>query len=423
MHWSWLAEFDKRPADWQVEKLGGLIEIIAGQSPDGSTVTQSGEGLPFLQGNAEFTETSPKAEFWCSAARKRCLPNDTLISVRAPVGEMNRADQAYGLGRGLAALRATKIDTDFLYYGMQLWRKSFGRVAQGTTFDAISERHFRQMWVCFPREDSEQKAIAAGFALVDKSITAVRESIAKAERLQKGLMQQLLTGHLKPDGTPRHKKEFWEHPKAGLVPIGWQVSPLKQLAQINRGKFSHRPRNEPRFYGGPYPFIQTGDVSNSRGYIVSHSQTLSEEGIRISRRFPKGTIFISIVGVNVAATSIASYDVYATDSVIGMIPYDGIVSEYLEFYMRSVQQKLAVLAGDSARENLNYGLLRPLLVKYPTDPKEQRQIADILCNCESLIRAKEQKIAALQRLKKSLMQNLLTGRIRLPVEKTAKKGK
>lgn len=93
----------------------------------------------------------------------------------------------------------------------------------------------------------------------------------------------------------------------------------------------------------------------------------------------------------------------------------------MEFYLRSVQQKLAVLAGDSARENLNYGILKPLLVKYPSDPKEQRQSADILCCGESLIRAKEQKIEAMRRLKKSLMKNLLTGRIRLPLEGATKK--
>jgi type I restriction enzyme S subunit len=79
-----------------------------------------------------------------------------------------------------------------------------------------------------------------------------------------------------------------------------------------------------------------------------------------------------------------------------------------------------VLAGDSARENLNYGILKPLLVKYPTDPNEQQQIASVLCNCDSLIRAKEQKIIALRRLKTSLMQNLLTGRIRLPIKSDAK---
>src|SRR5438309_2259960 len=114
MHWSWLAEFDHQPANWHIVKLGCLIDVIAGQSPDGSTINKSGDGLPFLQGNAEFTDTHPKAAFWCKAAKKQCLPGDTLISVRAPVGEMNRADQPYGLGRGLAALRATNLDPDFL---------------------------------------------------------------------------------------------------------------------------------------------------------------------------------------------------------------------------------------------------------------------------------------------------------------------
>jgi len=73
-----------------------------------------------------------------------------------------------------------------------------------------------------------------------------------AERLQKGLMQKVLSGRLKPDGSPRSESEFWAHQKVGLVPNGWEVLPLKHLAKIQRGKFSHRPRNEPRFFGGPY---------------------------------------------------------------------------------------------------------------------------------------------------------------------------
>ncbi len=419
MHWSWLAEFDERPVDWRVAKLGGLIHVIAGQSPDGSTILQTEEGLPFLQGNAEFTEIYPKAEYWCNTANKQCLAGDTLISVRAPVGEMNKADQPYGLGRGIAALRAIDIDADFLFYGMQLWRKSFGRVAQGTTFDAITERHFRQMWICLPREEKEQKAIAHVFSLTEKSIAATRESIAKAERLQKGLMQQLLTGRLKPDGTRREDVEFWAHPKAGLVPEGWAVSPLKRLAVIKRGKFSHRPRNEPRFFGGSYPFIQTADIVASRGYIRHHSQTLSEEGRLISRKFPMGTIMITIAA-NIGNTGIASYDIYATDSVIGIVPNEGIDSEFLELCLRMRKSYLERMSTESAQANINYGNLRPLLIAHPATIEEQQAVATPIMDCERLILAKEKKIAALQRLKKSLMQNLLTGRIRLPVEEMAK---
>jgi type I restriction enzyme S subunit len=309
----------------------------------------------------------------------------------------------------------SQVRPNYLYHQLKYIERRLKSVGAGSVIRHVDGGFFKRVKIPIPK-DCQQAAIADVLDTADALTESLRSCIAKIERLQMALMQQLLTGRLRPNGTLRGEREFWIHPKVGLVPNGWAVSPLKQLAEIQRGKFSHRPRNDPRFYGGPYPFIQTGDVSNSRGYIAAHLQTLSEEGIRISRRFPKGTIFISIVGVNVAATAIASYDVYAPDSVIGIIPNEDVVSEYLEFYLRSIQKKLAVLAGDSARENLNYGILKPLLVKYPSDPKEQTLIADILCSCESVVRMKEDKIVALRQLKKSLMQNLLTGRIRLPVD-------
>lgn len=412
--------------DWQVKPVGEVFDINPETLPSSTAADFQFRYIPLESVCPEQIEFASVHQIRFgeapSRARRVIRPGDILISTVRPnlqgFAEFQPPDDSsYVCSTGFAVLRP-KNGHDQQFYLQQLLSdfgaSQFCALVTGTNYPAISDRDFARLRLLVPKDGLERET-ASVLRKISAAIVAARESIAKAERLQKALMQQLLTGRLKPDGTPRTIKEFCAHPKAGYVPIRWEVSPLKRLAQVQRGKFSHRPRGEPRFYGGPYPFIQTGDVSNSRGYILSHTQTLSDEGVRISRRFPKGTIFISIVGVNVAATAIASYDVYATDSVIGMIPNDGVVSEYLEFYLRSVQQKLAVLAGDSARENLNYGILKPLLVKYPIDPKEQQRIADVLCNCESLIRAKEQKIAALQRLKKSLMQNLLTGRIRLPV--------
>jgi type I restriction enzyme S subunit len=266
----------------------------------------------------------------------------------------------------------------------------------------------------------EQDRIVIALESVDSTIAAVRESIAKAEWLQKGLMQQLLTGHLKPDGAPRKKYELCMHPKVGLVPRGWNVSPLKLLAQIQRGKFSHRPRNEPRFFGGPYPFVQTADIVASRGYIRQHSQTLSEEGRRISRMFPKGTIMITIAA-NIGDTAIVAYDMFSTDSVIGITPKDGMDSEFLELCLRRRKGYLQRMSTESAQANINYGILRPLLIVHPATIDEQKAVAAPIVDCEKIILAKEEKIVALQRLKKWMMQNLLTGRTRLLVESATKK--
>jgi type I restriction enzyme S subunit len=261
----------------------------------------------------------------------------------------------------------------------------------------------------------EQNAISDTLSVLDAAISAARESIAKAERLQKALMQQLLTGRMRPDGSMRRKGEFWTHPKLGLVPKGWEVSPLKLLAEIQRGKFSHRPRNDPRFFGGSYPFIQTADIVSSQGYIRTHSQTLNDEGKKISRSFSAGTIMITIAA-NIGDTAIVTYEVFATDSVIGITPTSTNCPEFLEFNLRLRKTYLRQMATESAQANINYGNLRPLLIAHPIGLESQAEIVAPITRCESLIAAKQTKITALQRLKKALMQNLLTGRIRLPVE-------
>jgi type I restriction enzyme S subunit len=327
-------------------------------------------------------------------------------------------------GYHLALIRpGEKLNPSFLSYLFQseAARRYFLAKANGLTRFGLDSRAITSFPVPLP-QPNEQASVAYVFDAVESAVESAAATIQKATMLRDGLIQQLLTGHSKSDVTPRHKNEFLSHPKAGLVPKGWNVSPLKKLAEIQRGRFSHRPRNEPRFFGGPYPFIQTADIVASRGYIRHHSQTLSEEGRRISRMFPKGTIMITIAA-NIGDTAIASYDVFATDSVIGITPNAGVNSEFLELCLRMRKPFLERMATESAQANINYGNLRPLLISHPKTEDEQKEVACPILDCERLIQAKEQKISALQRLKKSMMQNLLTGRIRLPVESTAKKGK
>jgi type I restriction enzyme S subunit len=327
-------------------------------------------------------------------------------------------------GYHLALIRPRNgLDSGFLSHVFQseATRRYFLAKAAGLTRFGLNARTIRGLPIPLPKPE-EQAAIAGVLDVIESAISDVRTVIAKTDRMQKGLMQQLLTGRIKPDGSQRTESEFWAHPKAGLVAGGWEVSQLKHLATIQRGKFSHRPRNEPRFFGGPYPFIQTADIVASRGYIRQHSQTLSEEGQRISRMFSKGTIMITIAA-NIGDTAILAYDMFATDSVIGITPKSTVDSEFLELCLRMRQSYLQQVSTESAQANINYGNLRPLLIAHPATDEEQKAIAAPLIACENLIRAKEQKITALQQLKKSLMQNLLTGRIRLPAHRATKEAK
>jgi len=155
-------------------------------------------------------------------------------------------------------------------------------------------------------------------------------------------------------------------------PKGWKLKPLGEVADVNRGKFSPRPRNDPRFYGGAFPFIQTGDLRNSTGYLRIWKQTLNEQGCEVSRRFARGTVAIAIAA-NIGDTAIIDFDFYCPDSVVGIGARSSLAtSEYLERMLRFFQPKLLAEAPETAQKNINLETLRPLLVPAPPNSVQER---------------------------------------------------
>lgn len=154
----------------------------------------------------------------------------------------------------------------------------------------------------------------------------------------------------------------------------WPLRALSEVARVERGMFSHRPRNLPEFYGGDYPFVQTGDVQNSGRIIDRFEYFLTDRGRTYSKSFPPRTIFITIAAV-IGATAISNREVYATDSVVGVVPNYDMDADFLELYLRHKRHYLEnEAATQTAQKNINLQVLRPLLVPCP-DVVEQRQQA------------------------------------------------
>lgn len=146
---------------WPPSALGDVCEIIAGQSPPGSTYRKHPEGLPFFQGKADFGHLHPIAKAWCVEPKKVALPDDILISVRAPVGPTNIADTKCCIGRGLAAIRCgANADRDFILYAIRLLVGKLIEKASGSTFDAINIGDLAALEIPLPRLP-EQKHIVA----------------------------------------------------------------------------------------------------------------------------------------------------------------------------------------------------------------------------------------------------------------------
>ena len=250
----------------------------------------------------------------------------------------------------------------------------------------------------------EQQAIAAVLDSIDDAIEGAEAVIAATGQLRDSLLHDLLTR-----GLPGQHTEFRDVPGLGSIPADWEVVRLGDVATVERGKFAHRPRNEPRFYGGDFPFVQTGDVVKSTGKIREHSQTLNELGLSISRLFPEGTIVITIAA-NIGETAIASYPIAFPDSLVGITP-SGIDTSFLEYFLRSRKAYLNELAPESAQKNINLEDLRPLLTPMPT-PTEQQGISETLRGVEATVEVAREELAGLRLLKESTADALLTGRVR-----------
>jgi len=134
-------EIGRIPEEWEVVRLGdeSVADLIMGQSPPSSTYNNTGIGLPFLQGNAEFGEMYPTPVLSCSHPIKIAERNDILLSVRAPVGDVNIAPFKSCIGRGLAAIKpkSNKLDYLFLFYCLKFRSRLFKSISMGSTFKAI----------------------------------------------------------------------------------------------------------------------------------------------------------------------------------------------------------------------------------------------------------------------------------------------
>ena len=123
-------------------------------------------------------------------------------------------------------------------------------------------------------------------------------------------------------------KPGYKQTEVGVIPENWEVKPFQSLATIERGKFTARPRNDPKYYGGEIPFIQTGDVTNSRGWIKTYQQTLNPEGLKVSKLFPRGTLFFTIAA-NIGDVGFASFATACPDSLVSITPARGIDKHWL----------------------------------------------------------------------------------------------
>lgn len=186
------------PEEWEVVRLGEVCFIIMGQSPSSALINREEKGIPFLQGNAEFTSKYPNPINWIEKPLKIAKKESILLSVRAPVGALNIADREYCIGRGLCSIVTNKNITHnlFIWYYLQFSINNLINLSQGSTFEAISSRELKNYFLPLPPLP-EQQRIAEILSQIDNTIEKEEAYKQKLEHIKKGLMEDLLTGKVR----------------------------------------------------------------------------------------------------------------------------------------------------------------------------------------------------------------------------------
>ncbi len=248
----------------------------------------------------------------------------------------------------------------------------------------------------------EQRHIARTLQRIDDACAIQDEQLRATTDMKRAAMRALFTRGL--------RGEAQKETEIGPVPESWETSTLGESARLERGRFMHRPRNEPRFYGGKTPFVQTGDVVRSGGRIREFSQTLNQDGVAISRVFPAGTILITIAA-NIGFTGILQFDSACPDSLIAITPSQAVGVEFLEYFLQTQQSEMDRLAPKGTQKNINIQFLTPWPIVIPS-LDEQSEIVAILEAIDRKIDLHRKKRAVLDDLFKALLHKLMTGEIR-----------
>ena len=195
----------------------------------------------------------------------------------------------------------------------------------------------------------------------------------------------------------------------------WEETTLENLAEVERGKFSVRPRNDPRYFDGEMPFVQTGDVAGSDMYLKGYSQTLNADGIKVSKVFPADTILITIAA-NIGDTTITRYAVACPDSVVAIqSKKDKANTIFLKNLIDLQKEVLDSQATQNAQKNINLQVLKPLELFAPSI-EEQTKIASFLSNVDEKISQLTQKHALLSQYKQGMMQKLFSQQLRFKAD-------
>jgi type I restriction enzyme S subunit len=399
------------------KQLSETSHIEMGQSPPSEYVFEGlNDGFPFLQGNAEFGDPFPRPKYSCSVPAKVGKYGSVLISVRAPVGAVNLADQDYCIGRGLAAILPQRYPGTFIAAAVAKRSDELARVSQGTTFDAIGKRELHNLYVYAPELPTAAK-IAEILDTLDAAIRGTEAVVAKLKAMKQGLLHDLLTRGIDANGDLRPPQpeapHLYKQTPLGWLPKEWGAVELADVVD-NRRPVVYGILMPGHGHPNGVPVIKVRDIIG--GQILSEQLLLTDPRIdheyRRSRLIGGDLLFTirgSVGRMAIVPNKLENANITQDTARVALRGIDArFVAAYLETEVprRFVSNHTIGVAV----QGINLRDVRRIPMVKPAEG-EDVIVADMLSELETKLSLEVAELSKLRLQKSGLMDDLLTGRV------------
>ncbi len=373
-------------------KLSDIAIITMGQSPKSIFYNTEGNGYPFLQGNRTFGFKKPYFDTYTTVLTKIGLSGDVIMSVRAPVGDLNITPIDICLGRGVCSLRMKNGNQDFLYYLMKYYKPHLINKESGTVFGSVNRNDIANLEVDITIDENEQKKIAQYLSMIDDKIELNNKINNNLEQQAQAIFKSWFVDY-----------EYF----GGKAPKDWTSGILSDFVEIKRGG-SPRPIQEYLSKDG-LRWLKISDATGiTSPYILDIKEHIKESGLKKTVLLKAGSLVLS----NSATPGIPK--ILDVDSCIHdgwlYFPKSQLSNEFLYLYFKYIRKELVALGNGSVFTNLKTDILK----KYPTILPSEKVLADF----DNIIQPFFEQILTLTRenhrlnlMRDTLLPKLMSGEI------------
>ena len=394
------------PEDWEVKKIGDIVNIKSGSSPSKFNLSEQGE-YPFFKVddmNYGFKYLNNSKLYFDSYDNNLMKLGMIVFPKRGASIFTNKIlilNKDGYFDTNLMGLICKKgVNNEFLYYF--LYNYELSKIADTSSIPQINNKHIEPLKIQLPPL-KEQEKIAEILSTIDSQIEDTEKLIEKSKELKKGLMQKLLT---KGIGHSEFKKT-----EVGEIPVEWEVKSILSVSNTMSGGTPNRSKKH-YYIDGNISWVKTGELGAK--YIHDTEEKITELAINESsaKLVPSYSVIIAMYGATIGKLSININEVTTNQACCSIICDKDILSyEYLYYYLDFNKDKLIALGAGGAQPNISQQIIRDFKITVP-NVNEQEIIIQILSAIDNKVENEQNKKQKLEELKKGLMQQLLTGKIR-----------